>query len=74
VKFSLLILCITRRNGLEKSQVGGPTSIGCRSSITHGELLGTFKFTYDGKRLQAQDTPVDVSVLLMTIGRSYADT
>ncbi|KAG1734925.1 uncharacterized protein EDB91DRAFT_1146023 [Suillus paluster] len=29
-----------------------------------GKEAGTFKFTYDGKRLRSQDTPVDVSALL----------
>ncbi|KAJ8594187.1 ubiquitin-like protein [Rhizopogon salebrosus TDB-379] len=27
-----------------------------------GKEPGTFKFTYDGKRLQAQDTPVDMEM------------
>lgn len=59
-----VILCFTRlsdivdRNVLAKSQVGGQSQ---RAAISDARPLGTFRFTYNGARVQVTETPAEVS-------------
>lgn len=69
----MLTPCVKQRNVSAKIQVRNFSyfqSVTCAHSVSGG-ALGTFKFVYDGERVNAQDTPLSVRAFSYTFFAAF---